>query len=106
MSLIFSYWGDTAKTMAWLDSPPCGNEACMDSAGRAVISELSTSAQISTCNATEAEEELEEEQQQEEEEAPAKADALESTLGSTTPSTTLPQQPLPQPLPRAGAIAT
>ena len=28
MSLVFSLWGSTAQTMAWLDQPPCGSESC------------------------------------------------------------------------------
>lgn len=38
MSLRITYWGDQADTMQWLDMPPCGNEACGESAGNAIIS--------------------------------------------------------------------
>lgn len=44
MSMVLSYWGDSAETISWLDGDVCSQEACLDSAGRAVISELSTSA--------------------------------------------------------------
>jgi len=41
MSLRITYWGDSADTMAWLDGPPCGQEACSATAGKAVISNVS-----------------------------------------------------------------
>mmetsp|Transcript_151514 Transcript_151514/g.385176 ORF Transcript_151514/g.385176 Transcript_151514/m.385176 type:complete len:765 (+) Transcript_151514:39-2333(+) len=41
MSLIFSYWGASAQTMAWMDSPPCGPEVCQASSGHGIISGLS-----------------------------------------------------------------
>jgi len=44
MSLRMTYWGDKAETMAWMDSPPCGEEACTGSnAGPGVISNISVS---------------------------------------------------------------
>jgi len=43
MSLIFSYWGASAQTMAWMDSPPCGPEVCQASSGHGIISDLSVS---------------------------------------------------------------
>lgn len=48
MSLIFSYWGDTAETMAWMDTPQCGQEVCADTGRRAFISHLATSAPTTT----------------------------------------------------------
>lgn len=44
MSLRITYWGEDAKTMEWLDRPPCGEQSCAASAGDAVISNLSVSA--------------------------------------------------------------
>lgn len=41
MSLRITYWGDSADTMAWLDGPPCGQQACSATAGKAVISNIS-----------------------------------------------------------------
>merc|ERR1719195_2189858 len=39
MSVRITYWGSDANTMAWLDSPPCGPEACSGpNAGDATIS--------------------------------------------------------------------
>jgi len=44
MSLRITYWGQSASTMAWLDSPPCHREACMGShAGEATISNMTVS---------------------------------------------------------------
>jgi len=44
MSMRITYWGDDAKTMSWLDQPPCGGTSCARSnAGRAVISALRVS---------------------------------------------------------------
>lgn len=40
MSLRITYWGDSAETMAWMDAPPCGRQACNASAGDAVISHI------------------------------------------------------------------
>merc|ERR1719491_2604427 len=38
MSLRITYWGDRAETMSWLDSPPCGPQACTgDNAGPGII---------------------------------------------------------------------
>jgi hypothetical protein len=41
MSLRITYWGDSAETMAWLDGPPCGQQACSATAGKASISNIS-----------------------------------------------------------------
>jgi len=42
MSLRITYWGDQANTMAWMDQPPCGPEACSgDNAGAGIISRMS-----------------------------------------------------------------
>jgi len=44
MSLRITYWGDEAKTMAWLDAPPCAGETCSGTnAGDAVISDITVS---------------------------------------------------------------
>jgi len=44
MSLILSYWGKSAATMAWMDSPPCGQEVCQGAnAGLGVISKIAVS---------------------------------------------------------------
>merc|ERR1719195_43080 len=44
MSMRITYWGDDAKTMSWLDQPPCGMTSCAKSnAGRAVISAIRVS---------------------------------------------------------------
>jgi len=41
MSLRITYWGDSPGTMAWLDQPPCGPEACSGAnAGPARISNI------------------------------------------------------------------
>merc|ERR1712039_1160147 len=41
MSLRITYWGDKAETMAWMDSPPCGSQACSGAAaGSATISNI------------------------------------------------------------------
>lgn len=42
MSLRITYWGDKAKTMSWMDSPPCGKkqECKGDNAGLATISNV------------------------------------------------------------------
>lgn len=40
LSLRMAYWGDTADQMAWMDSPPCGRQACSASGGYAVVKEL------------------------------------------------------------------
>lgn len=41
MALRITYWGEQAETMAWLDSPPCGGEACTrETAGNAILSRL------------------------------------------------------------------
>lgn len=41
MSLRITYWGDKPGTMAWLDQPPCGTEACSGAnAGPARISNI------------------------------------------------------------------
>lgn len=41
MSLRITYWGDEAETMAWMDSPPCGDQACSGAAaGKATISNI------------------------------------------------------------------
>lgn len=45
MSLRITYWGDSAETMAWMDRPVCGDQACKGrNAGAAVISDLSVTA--------------------------------------------------------------
>lgn len=42
MSLRVTYWGDEAETMAWMDSPTCGQQSCSGTnAGKAVISSIS-----------------------------------------------------------------
>jgi len=39
MSVVTSYWGGEAKTMSWMDMPPCGSQSCGGSnAGDGVIS--------------------------------------------------------------------
>jgi len=44
MSLRITYWGDRAETMSWLDSPPCGPQACTgDNAGPGIIYNVSIS---------------------------------------------------------------
>mmetsp|Transcript_52522 Transcript_52522/g.122159 ORF Transcript_52522/g.122159 Transcript_52522/m.122159 type:complete len:730 (-) Transcript_52522:351-2540(-) len=44
MSMRITYWGDSAKTMKWLDQPPCGSASCSGSnAGKAVISGIMVS---------------------------------------------------------------
>lgn len=44
MSMRITYWGDSAKTMGWLDRPPCSEEKCSGSnAGAAVISNITVS---------------------------------------------------------------
>jgi len=44
MSMRITYWGDDAKTMSWLDQPPCGPTSCAASnAGTAVISAIRVS---------------------------------------------------------------
>lgn len=43
MSLRITYWGESAETMAWLDAPPCGRQACSTTAGDVVISDVSVS---------------------------------------------------------------
>jgi hypothetical protein len=41
MTLRITYWGDSAQTMSWLDTPPCGAETCSGgNAGEATISEI------------------------------------------------------------------
>lgn len=42
MSLRITYWGDRADTMSWMDSPPCGRQACAGAnAGQALIRNVS-----------------------------------------------------------------
>mmetsp|Transcript_73165 Transcript_73165/g.210092 ORF Transcript_73165/g.210092 Transcript_73165/m.210092 type:complete len:656 (+) Transcript_73165:106-2073(+) len=44
MSLRITYWGGDARTMAWMDSPPCGEGTCQgENAGYAVISNITVS---------------------------------------------------------------
>lgn len=41
MTLRITYWGDSAQTMSWLDTPPCGDETCSGgNAGEATVSEI------------------------------------------------------------------
>jgi len=47
MSLRITYWGAEAQTMAWMDAPPCGPQACSGKrAGDALISNISVSQKL------------------------------------------------------------
>jgi len=41
MALSITYWGQDASSMAWLDSPACGNQECGASAGQGILSNIS-----------------------------------------------------------------
>jgi len=54
MSLRITYWGDAAETMAWMDSPPCGEQTCTgDNAGLAKISNVKVVPEIVAQSLTE-----------------------------------------------------
>jgi hypothetical protein len=41
MSLRITYWGESAKDMSWMDTPPCGPETCIGAnAGYAVVNNI------------------------------------------------------------------
>merc|ERR1719189_37986 len=41
MAMRITYWGNKSSTMSWLDSPPCGHQACThDTAGPALIGNM------------------------------------------------------------------
>jgi len=47
MSVRATYWGGDAQTMAWMDAPPCGHQACKgENAGDGIISDISVSEKV------------------------------------------------------------